>query len=159
VGVSNLRSLIADLRPASLDELGVEAALESLIDRVRTTSGLQVQYAIELPDGGDGAATRLDPEIEATVYRLVQEALTNTTKHAGAESVSVTVATRGDGLEIEIRDDGRGFDSGAPAAGFGLLGMRERLALVGGSLDVAGAAGQGTTVRARIPLRAAAAIG
>ena len=158
VGVSNLRSLIADLRPASLDELGVEAALESLIDRVRTTSGLQVQYAIELPDGGDGAATRLDPEIEATVYRLVQEALTNTTKHAGAESVSVTVATRGDGLEIEIRDDGRGFDSGAPAAGFGLLGMRERLALVGGSLDVAGAAGQGTTVRARIPLRAAAAI-
>jgi signal transduction histidine kinase len=157
VGVSNLRSLIADLRPASLDELGVEAALESLIDRVRTTSGMRVELDVRLRSDNGRGPGRLDPEIEATVYRLVQEALTNVNKHAGAETVWVTVAAAGGALEVAVRDDGRGFDAGAPAAGFGLLGMRERLALVGGSLDVRGEEGRGTSVQARIPLRAEAA--
>jgi signal transduction histidine kinase len=151
MGVANLRALITDLRPASLDELGLRAALEALVRRVRTTSGLDVSLEVDLAFERGEVPTRLNAEIETTVYRLVQEALTNATKHADATQVHVTVVERGHVVDARVVDDGRGFSAGAQTSGFGLIGMRERLAVVRGSVRVDSAPGEGTIVHARIP--------
>jgi signal transduction histidine kinase len=146
--IENLRTLITELRPAALDELGLQPALESLTRRMATVEGLELDLAVEV--GG-----RLDRDLETTVYRLVQEALTNIGKHARADRVSVHVELGYDALRVEIRDDGRGFDPQSPAEGFGLLGMRERVTLAGGELDVTSRPGE-TVIRATLPATAAA---
>jgi two-component system sensor histidine kinase UhpB len=92
----------------------------------------------------------LDPDLSTAAYRLVQEALTNVGRHADAQRVEVRVARIAEGLEVTVADDGRGFDAAAPTAGFGLAGMRERAALMGGTLEL-GSSGAGTTVRALLP--------
>src|SRR5262249_4616617 len=97
------------------------------------------------------ASSRLSPAVEATLYRVTQEALTNALKHAEPSTVSIAIVEDDDRIEIEGRDDGRGFDPRAPADGFRLVGMRERIALVGGELHIASSRGAGTTVRASIP--------
>jgi signal transduction histidine kinase len=153
--IANLRALITDLRPASLDELGTQPALEALVDRVRAQSGLDVTLDVRLAYEEGRSARRHAPELEVAIYRLVQEALTNVVKHADATQVAVVVVDPeyDDGqLVIEIRDDGQGFDPDDADAGFGLLGMRERVALVRGELEVRSAPGEGTTVVARIPV-------
>jgi signal transduction histidine kinase len=142
--IANLRALITELRPAALDELGLVAALEGLARRAREVEGLEV--ALELGVDGD----ELDPELQTTVYRLVQEALTNVAKHARATHVEVRVAPVADGLLVRIADDGHGFDADQPSEGFGLAGMRER-AVMDGRLDVA-TSERGTVVEARIPV-------
>ena len=144
--IGDLRSLITELRPAALDELGAQPALESLAQRVQRQADLDVTLAYEL----EGRQPR---EVEATMYRLVQEALTNVAKHAKASRAHVTVSN-GDGggaIEITIRDDGQGFDAHQRSAGFGLIGMRERLALAGGTLAIESSPGNGTVLRAAIP--------
>jgi signal transduction histidine kinase len=147
--IEALRGIIAELRPAALDQLGLEPALVSLAQRTATTSGLDVQTAIDLAGG-----QRLAPELETTVYRIVQEALTNVTKHARATTVWVAVRQAGNELQIAVTDDGTGFDPERGLdAGFGLIGMRERVELAGGALTVAPADGAGTAVRATLPLR------
>jgi signal transduction histidine kinase len=143
--IANLRALITELRPAALDELGLVAALEGLARRAREVEGLEV--ALELGVDGD----ELDPELQTTVYRLVQEALINVAKHARATHVEVRVAPVADGLLVRIADDGHGFDADQPSEGFGLAGMRERAALMDGRLDVA-TSERGTVVEARIPV-------
>jgi len=148
-GIADLRALITDLRPAALDELGTQAALETLIERVAQQSGLEIELEFE-----SDTLARHSTEIESTMYRLVQEGLTNVVKHAGATRVEVRVIDMDETVEILLRDDGEGFDPTAGAAGFGLIGMRERVALVHGTLDIESAAGSGTMLRARIPLRA-----
>ena len=145
-GIGDLRSLIADLRPAALDELGAKPALETLAARARRLSDIEIELEIEL------GSERLAAEIESTVYRVVQEALTNVAKHARASSVLVCVTGGEDALEIVIRDDGRGFDGHGRSTGYGLLGMRERLALVHGTLSIESTPGEGTTLRATIPV-------
>jgi len=152
-GIADLRALITDLRPAALDELGTQAALETLIARVAQQSGLEIDLDVDLAFERGDAASRHVTEIESTTYRLVQEGLTNVVKHAGATRVEVRVIDIDETVEILLRDDGQGFDPAADAAGFGLIGMRERVALVHGTLDVESEAGSGTTLRARIPLR------
>jgi signal transduction histidine kinase len=147
----SLRSLIAELRPAALDELGLRPALEGLAERVGARNGLDARLAYELPDG----MFRLDPELETVVYRIVQEALTNAAKHAGATQVEIAVRPAPGGLEVEVADEGAGFDTEAEHAGFGLLGMRERAELLGGTVDVRSGP-NGTTVRARLPVPGAA---
>ncbi|HEX8084536.1 MAG TPA: GAF domain-containing sensor histidine kinase [Solirubrobacteraceae bacterium] len=142
--IENLRGIITDLRPAALDQLGLGAALETLADRLAATEGLDVQLAVELD--------RLEPEVETTVYRLVQEALTNVKKHARATTVRVDVRTADGRVELSVADDGAGFDPAAATAGFGVAGMRERAALLGGTLDVV-SGDDGTTVRASLPAR------
>ena len=145
--IDGLRTLITELRPAALDEIGLAPAIESLGQRLAAVEGLEVQVEVDV--GG-----RLDPELETTVYRIVQEALTNVAKHAQAECVRVNVALDYDGVRVEVRDDGRGFQPEARAEGFGLVGMHERVALAHGQLEIDSAVG-GTVVRATLPARAA----
>jgi signal transduction histidine kinase len=146
--IANLRSLITELRPAALDELGLAPAIESLVQRVRTVEGLEVDLDLDLDLGGDGG--RLEPDRETAAYRLVQEALTNVAKHAGAEHVHVRVADAPGGIEVQVDDDGRGFDPEQPAGGFGLVGLRERAELLGGTVAISSSPA-GTTVRAFLP--------
>jgi signal transduction histidine kinase len=142
--IDRLRRLIVELRPAELDELGLEPALEALADR-RGGDGLGVSVQADL----DGE--RWAPALESAIYRIVQEALTNAAKHAGSSHATVSVAAAESSIELRISDDGRGFDVEAPSSGYGLVGMRERATLLGGQLEVASAAGEGTTVRAILP--------
>ena len=141
-GIGDLRGLITDLRPAALDELGIEPALESLAGAGGRGRG---RVCASSSPGGRPA------ELESTIYRLVQEALTNVAKHARASQVSVVVRDAGEALEVLVRDDGAGFDPHRRSSGYGLVGMRERLALVRGTLDIETAPGGGTTLRASIP--------
>jgi signal transduction histidine kinase len=142
--IESLRMLITELRPAALDEIGLAPAIESLGARLAAVEGLEVEVEVEV--GG-----RLDPELETTVYRLVQEALTNIAKHANAERVHVEVGLDYDVVRVAVADDGRGFDPDARVAGFGLVGMRERVALAHGQLDIESGPGR-TVVRATLPV-------
>ena len=149
--IGNLRGIISDLRPSLLDDLGLVPAVEALLDR-RRDAGLDVSSEISLPAGSDRSEA-LSPELETTVYRLVQESLTNVVKHADATAVHVRIVADEGRLVIEVRDDGRGFDPEARTAGFGLAGMRERVYLAGGELEITPAEA-GTTVRCTLPVPA-----
>jgi signal transduction histidine kinase len=144
--IEGLRSLIRELRPAALDELGAAAAIEDLASRTAVRHGLEVETDIRL-----GADERHAPELETTLYRIIQEALTNAVKHASAERIAVRVAEERGTLRITVADDGQGFDPTAATNGFGLVGMRERVALGGGSLEVASSP-EGTVVTAVLPV-------
>jgi PAS domain S-box-containing protein len=150
--IRSLRSLIAELRPAALDELGLAAAIETLSERSASLVGLEMDTRVDLgtgrPEDGD---SRLDPELESTIYRLVQESLSNISKHARAERVTLRVHESNGSIEVLIEDDGVGFDPETSDRGFGLVGMRERVAMVGGEMEIRSAPGQGVTLRARLP--------
>jgi signal transduction histidine kinase len=150
LSIRNLQALITELRPAALDQIGLAPALAALMERVAATSGVEVETEIP-PALAEGS--RLDPEVEGALYRLVQESLTNAIKHGSPGKVSVRLADRGESIHVTVVDDGPGFDTEQPTAGFGLIGMHERVALVGGTLSVHSVPGQGTTVRAEIPVR------
>lgn len=150
--ITNLRSLITDLRPAALDQLGVEAAVMALVDRV-TRTGLEVDVSVDLAYEQGRASTRNISELETAVYRIVQEALTNATKHGLAKRAVVEVHEDGDSIRVVVRDDGQGFDLSERSSGFGLPGMRERAALLGGELSIKSVPGEGTTVSAVFPVR------
>jgi signal transduction histidine kinase len=147
--ITELQGLITELRPAALDDLGLEPALQTLFGRVQEAQGVAVSSELKL----DLSGSRLEPEIEGTVYRLVQEALSNTAKHAGCDRASVRVVERDGRISIEVQDDGRGFDPAAQRTGFGLLGMRERVELAGGTLEITAGPGAGTRIVATLPAR------
>ena len=151
--IANLRAIIADLRPSLLDDVGLRAALEALLDR-RRDDALTIDCDVSLPaELGDRSGAHRD--LETTIYRLVQESLTNIVKHADATRVDVSVTTEDTAVVIEVRDDGRGFDTAGSTSGFGVAGMRERVFLLGGSLTIT-SGDEGTCVNARIPLPATA---
>jgi signal transduction histidine kinase len=133
--IENLRAIITELRPAALDELGLRAAIESLLDHHRDRNGLDIEGELALP-GASAEEERIDGDLETTVYRLVEEALTNVAKHARANRVRVAVSESDGELLVEVGDDGAGFDTDAASQGFGLAGMRERVGLIGGSLKI-----------------------
>ena len=146
--IESLRALIAELRPPALDQLGLAPALASLAQRTGAGNDVEVRADVDLPEN-----SRLAPEVETTVYRVVQESLTNVVKHAHASSVDIEVRCAGDAVEVSVADDGVGFDTEAtPEDGFGLAGMRERVELAGGELSVVRGADAGTVIRARLPL-------
>ena len=149
--IANLRSLIAELRPAALDELGLDAAIATLSERSAAAAGIEVETQIELRNG---ESARLAPDTETTVYRLVQEALSNAARHSGGSVVRVEVAARDDGVDVCVADNGHGFDPAATAGGFGLRGMRERVELAGGWMTI-DASPDGCAVRARLPTHVA----
>jgi signal transduction histidine kinase len=143
--IENLRSIITELRPAALDELGLAPALTTLVDRFASASGVEITASIDV----DG---RLAEELETVAYRVVQEALSNVAKHADATGARVSVDTAEGALRITVADDGRGFDLAAPTTGFGLMGMRERIDLAGGSVSI-GPNDPGTRVDVVLPVQ------
>jgi signal transduction histidine kinase len=149
--ITNLRTLITDLRPATLDQLGIEAAIRALADRL-TRSGLDVDVSVDLAYEQGRAEARPIPELETAVYRIVQEALTNATKHGHAKRAIIEVTENDRTVCATVRDDGAGFDPTGETEGFGLLGMRERAELLGGTLAVDSAPGRGSTVTVSFPV-------
>lgn len=146
----DVHDLALELRPTALDDLGLPAALASYLEEWAGRAGVRVEFHSAGLD-----RDRLPPAVETALYRVVQEALTNVLKHGRARRVSLVLQRTPDGVVATVEDDGRGFDPDAhpPDAGrLGLLGMRERVELVGGVLTVESAPGRGTTVIARVPL-------
>lgn len=146
----DIRQVIADLRPLAVDEHGLFEALRLYVADFQQRTGMRVDLECV------GGPERLLPHVELAAYRLVQECLSNASKHSGAASVAVTVVCSDEELRGEVRDAGRGFDPSQvsrAASRFGLQGMKERLQLLGGWLDVSSAPGQGTSVRFGIPLK------
>ena len=141
-----VRRLAVELRPKALDDYGLAPALERLTHTFAGQAGLKLEMASQL------GTERLPSEIETALYRIVQEALTNIAKHAHARNASI-VLRRGQGAVMAvIEDDGRGFDLTAAGSGTGLNGMRERLALIGGTLKIETRFGSGATLVAVVPL-------
>jgi signal transduction histidine kinase len=149
--IANLRGLITDLRPAALDELGVQAALEGLAERT-ARHGLEVDMSVELANGQGRESARHTPEVETALYRIVQETLTNASKHGQAKRAVVEIREQDATVHLSVRDDGEGFDPDGDTDGFGLLGVHERVELLGGELLIESAPGRGTLIRVSIPV-------
>jgi two-component system sensor histidine kinase UhpB len=152
-----LATLMRELRPTGLDELGLAAALEHCIETWRTRlPGVTLRLAIT------GEFAGLPESITVTLYRLVQEALTNVAKHAAASRVDIRLervkgsGAPGDAIEVAVVDDGVGTQPGLPSRGLGLIGMRERVMALQGRLAFTGSPGEGFELSARIPVPAAA---
>ena len=151
--IANLRALIVELRPAALDEYGPAAAIESLAERTSAREGIPIEVRVDLGFERGDETTRHTPELESTVYRLVQESVTNAVRHSRATAIGIEVEERDACVTVAVSDNGRGFDPDTTApGGFGLTGMRERVELAGGELDI-DSSESGTTVRARLPVR------
>jgi signal transduction histidine kinase len=156
--IDGLRHLITELRPAALDDLGLIPALEALARRAQAIDGLEIHTEIELTSD----ERRLDPELESTLYRIVQEALTNVSRHAKATRATIAISEHDDVVTASVTDDGDGLPEGGPSrsrtpeeelkGGFGVSGMRERAELVGGELELVSAPGGGATMRLTVPL-------
>jgi two-component system, NarL family, sensor histidine kinase DevS len=146
--LQDVRRLAVELRPAVLDDFGLVPALERLTHGFAEQTNVRVDFHSALGE------MRLPSEIETTLYRVVQESLTNIVKHANAHNVSVSVARRESTVAAVIEDDGAGFDQRAiREEGVGLLGMRERLSFVDGRLEIESRPGAGTTIVAEVPIR------
>lgn len=137
--------LVWELRPTALDDLGLRAALANYVQAWSARTGV----AAELHTAGP-LDQRLAPDAETTLYRIAQEALTNVAKHSRASCVEIILDRRPDHVLLIVEDDGDGFDPAAGTQGFGLLGMQERAALVGASLQIESSPGQGTTILVRM---------
>jgi signal transduction histidine kinase len=146
--LQDVRRLAVELRPKVLDDFGLVPALERLSESFSEQTGIRVDFRSALGD------ERLPSELETALYRLVQESLTNVVKHAHARRVSVSLSRKHASVAAVIEDDGAGFEPSATAEGsLGLIGMRERLGLLGGRLAIESSGGVGTTLVAEVPLR------
>jgi two-component system, NarL family, sensor histidine kinase DevS len=145
--LQDVRRLAVQLRPKALDDFGLVAALERLVQTFAESSGINVDLEATIGE------SRLPTEVETTVYRIAQEALTNVVKHAEASNVSILLVRRDAMVTAVIEDDGRGFDAEAVRLdSLGLEGMRERVALHDGRVTIEAAKGAGTTLRVEVPL-------
>ncbi|MDQ3943343.1 MAG: PAS domain S-box protein, partial [Actinomycetota bacterium] len=148
--VGEARYVIADLRPTALDDFGLAAAVRLQVEKI-SSEGSQVDYEEALGN------ERLSPEVETALFRVAQEALTNVHKHAPSARVKITLRRLNDAVRLQVRDWGPGFnpekitDGGGPGERLGLSSMRERMALLGGHLEVHSRPGEGTEVIAEIP--------
>jgi signal transduction histidine kinase len=151
--LDSVRRMAMDLRPASLDDLGLVPALESYADKF--SQNWPVTVAVQ----AEGIRRRLPRDVELVLYRIVQEALTNIGKHSSARKATVVLRRRHNQVTLVVEDDGQGFDPEnvqSSGTGLGLFGMRERLALVGGQLELESTRDVGTRIRAVVPLKARA---
>lgn len=152
LSLQDVRKIIFDLRPMALDDLGLIPALRGYLKEYQARSGIETDLAT------CGSDHRFQPTFEVAIFRLVQEALSNVEKHAGAERVWVTMECLGGRVvQLTVKDDGAGFDpdlvlSSTAGAKFGLLGMRERAELVGGTMTIQSAPGQGTELTFQFPV-------
>ncbi len=146
--LQDVRRLAVELRPKVLDDFGLVAAVERLAETFAAQTGISVRFESGLRD------ERLSPEVESALYRIVQESLTNIVKHSRASNVSVVLVRKPSAVAAVIEDDGRGFDPATVRdGGIGLVGMRERVALLDGRLLVESSEGSGTTLVAEVPIR------
>jgi signal transduction histidine kinase len=144
--LQDVRQLAVELRPSALDDFGLVPALRRLIETFDESTGIRVDFEAALDE-------RLPPDVETALYRIVQECLTNIVKHARASQVSIVVARKPRSVTAVIEDDGVGFDVGAVRdGGLGLVGMRERIGLLGGRLAVESSPDAGTTCFVEVPL-------
>jgi signal transduction histidine kinase len=139
-----------NLRPAALDDVGLSAALEAVVRDWAATNGIDAEFHTST------TAARLAADTESHLYRIVQEALNNVSKHAAATHVSVLLEHTDNEVRLIVEDNGRGFDAERtlPPRALGLIGMQERAALIGGQVEFESAPGKGTTVFTRVPIRA-----
>jgi signal transduction histidine kinase len=148
--IEEVHRMILDLRPSVLDDLGLQSAIRWYAERHLVSRGLSVRCEFEARD------RRWPAAFETAVFRICQEAMSNIARHAEAESVLIQVAESGGMLRIEIEDDGKGFDPGSPGSPdrrhFGLMGIRERVEILGGTVTIDSAPGQGTRLRFEVPL-------
>jgi signal transduction histidine kinase len=151
-GIQNLQNLITELRPATLDELGIGPALEALAREASDAYGASVDASMALAYEEGRASSRLAPELESTIYRLSQESVNNALKHASPTTVTIEVSETERTVTLRVSDDGKGFDPDAVTERFGLVGMRERVDLAGGELHVESKPGQGTVITAELPV-------
>ena len=148
---TRLRTLARDLRPPALDQLGLAAALSSLVADIEDDDGVSIQLTVIGPAG------RLAPDVELGAFRIVQESLRNAVRHGEPTRLQVTVEFEAESLNLDIYDDGRGFDpgtvrpAGAESVSLGLVGMHERAKMLGGTLHVVSHVGKGTHVEAVLP--------
>ena len=149
--LDSVRRMAVDLRPTALDDLGLEAALRSYIEKFCSSWPVQVRFSTT------NIRRRLPPDVELVLYRVAQEALSNIAKHSSARSAEVSLVRRSNVVTLTIRDDGRGFDPAnltpSSGGGLGLFGMRERMSLVGGSLEIDSAPDSGARITGRVSLR------
>jgi two-component system sensor histidine kinase DegS len=142
-----VRQLAVELRPKALDDFGLVPALERLASSFAEQTGIDVHFESAIGD------ERLSGEVETTLYRIVQESLTNVVKHARATRVSVLVTRREGAVAAVIEDNGEGFDPDKDRdGGVGLLGMRERIELVDGRLQIEAREGAGTAILVEVPV-------
>lgn len=149
--LEHVRILTQQYRPRVLDDLGLQPAIEWHLKQFTKQTGIEVDFAADLPAG------RLPGELETVVYRIVQEALTNAARHAQAKQAAVAITREDKQLIVEISDRGRGFDvtrALAKTDSLGLAGLRERVNLAGGRIEIHSALGQGTRITAEFPLPA-----
>jgi signal transduction histidine kinase len=145
--LQDVRRLAVELRPKALDDFGLSVALERLVQTFKEATGISVEFHSQLGE------QRLPSEVETTLYRIVQESLTNIAKHAGAQRVSILLVRRPGVVSVVVEDDGHGFTPEDEAqGGIGLSGMRERVALLDGRLTVESGPGTGTSLVAEVPL-------
>lgn len=149
--LDGVRRLAVQLGPSILEDLGLRSGLEWLADRVREDTGLQVEFTAQCDDADVGATTAI------ALFRVAQEALTNVVRHARASRAEMHLAEADGRVTLTVSDDGVGFDvdeaRARPTASVGLFGMAERVALVGGTIDVMSRKGAGTRVEVRVPVR------
>ncbi|MEA2412978.1 MAG: two-component system, NarL family, sensor histidine kinase UhpB [Thermoleophilaceae bacterium] len=146
--MNELLQLARQLRPTALDDHGLLPAMASQVRRFEAQTGIKAELSASGPE-----AAQLQKDEEIAVYRIAQEALANVARHANATQVSVALRTDDDGVELTVRDDGRGFEPGEPNGdrGLGLGGMAERARLVGGELTIESRPGAGTELSLRVP--------
>ena len=143
----DVRRLAVELRPSALDDFGLATAVERLADTFRDSTGMRVDVETQLGE------VRLPPEVETALYRIVQEALANIVKHAEATHVSILLTRKEFSVAAVVEDDGKGFDETDTGDNvLGIVGMRERVGLVGGRLAIESGSGSGTTVAAEVPI-------
>jgi len=144
--LQSVRRLAVELRPAALDDFGLVPAIERLRDTVEEQGGISVDVQSNLADA------RLPSEVETALYRIVQEAFTNVLKHASASRVSVQLNRGASSVTLVVHDDGKGFDPANVRDGsLGLVGMRERVALLGGHLVIESSEDAGSMLKAEVP--------
>ena len=151
--LQELHHVIRDLRPSVLDDLGLVPALNAQVRDFESRTGVRIDFEV------NGRKRRIRPDLETIIFRIAQEALTNIAKHAEAETVSLRLTIKPSSMKLTIADDGRGFDvdkvlyrNDSQRSAWGLLGIQERVALVGGFCSIESEPGKGTIIRATIPV-------
>ena len=147
--VDSVRRIAENLRPGMLDDLGLAAAIEWQVEQFGERTGIDCELIMNREE------FNLDDRLATCIFRIIQETLTNVARHAGADRVEVSLVEENGEIELEVSDNGRGFHESPKKGSYGLLGMKERVKMLGGEVAVSSSPGRGTSVRVRLPIEAA----